>query len=68
MKNKQSNWRSRKKQVDILKVLKPKALEVIEHKSDDNEKNLKYKEVFNELSNEGIGEYTTFVKKLILTI
>ena len=68
MKNKQSNWRSRKKQVDILKVLKPKALEVIEHKSGDNEKNLRYNEVFKELSNERIGEYTTFVKKLILPI
>ena len=45
-----------KKQVDILKTLKPKKLETIEDKSDDNKKHLKYKEVFNELSNERIGE------------
>ena len=57
-----------KKQVDILKALKPKELEVIEHKSGDNEKNLRYNEAFKELSNERIGEYTTFVKKLILPI
>ena len=45
-----------KKQADILKTLKPKELEAIEDKSDDNEKHFKYKEVFNELSNERICE------------
>ena len=44
-----------KKQVDTLKTLKPKTLEATEEKSNDNEKHLKYKEVFNELSNERIG-------------
>ena len=45
-----------KRKVDILKTLKPKKLGTIEDKSDDNKKHLKYKEVFNELSNERIGE------------
>ena len=45
-----------KKQVDALKTLKPKKLKATEGKSDDNEKHLKYKEVFNELFNERIGE------------
>ena len=45
-----------KKQVDIFKTLKPKELKAIEGKSDDNEKRLKYKEVFNKLSHERIGE------------
>ena len=44
----------KEKQVDILKTLKPKELEAIEDKSDDNEKHLKYKGVFNVLSNERI--------------
>ena len=35
-----------------LEAIKPKELEEIEDKSDDNEKNLKYNDVFNELSNE----------------
>ena len=50
------------------KTLTPKEQEIIEDKSDDNEKNLKYKEIFNELSNEKMGEITTLVEKLILTI
>ena len=37
-------------------TLKPKELKAIEGKSDDNEKRLKYKEVFNKLSHERIGE------------
>ena len=44
-----------KKQLDTLKSLKPKILEATEGKSNDNEKHWKYKEVFNELSNERIG-------------
>ena len=36
-------------------TLKPKELKAIEYKSDDNEKQLKYKDVFNELSNQRIG-------------
>ena len=43
-----------KNQVDILKTLKPEELETIEVKSVVNEKHLKFKEVFNELSNERI--------------
>ena len=35
-----------------LEAIKLKELEEIEDKSDDNEKNLKYNDVFNELSNE----------------
>ena len=45
-----------KKQSDALKILKPKELKSAEDKFDDNEMHLKYKEVFNELSNERIGE------------
>ena len=45
-----------KKQFDALKILKPKELKSVEDKFDDNEMHLKYKEVFNELSNERIGE------------
>ena len=43
-----------KNQVDILKTLKPEELETTEDKSVVNEKHLKFKEVFNELSNERI--------------
>ena len=52
-----------KKQVDVLKTLKPKKLETTEDSSDDNEKHLKYEEVFNELSNDGIGEIYNIGKK-----
>ena len=52
-----------KKQVDVLKTLKPKELETTEDRSDDNEKHLKYKEVFNEPSNDGIGEIYNIGKK-----
>ena len=48
------------------KTLKPKELETIEDKSDDNEKHLKYKEVFNELSNERIGEIYNISKKVLI--
>ena len=51
---KKNYWGSRKKQVGILKTLKPKELETIKDKSDDNEKDLKYKENFNELFNKTI--------------
>ena len=52
--------------MDILKTLKPKELEIIKDKSDynDNEKHLKYKEVFNELSNEKIGEIYNISNKI----
>ena len=46
----------KKKQVDALKTLKSKERKATEDKSDDNEKHFKYKEVFNELSNERICE------------
>ena len=52
-----------KKQADILKTLKPKESQVMEDKSDDNEKHLKYKEVFNELSKEIIDEIYNICKK-----
>ena len=58
-KTNKSSFRSRKKQVDALKTLKPK-----EDKSDDNEKHLKYTEVFNELSNERIGEIYNISKEI----
>ena len=54
----------KKKQVDIWESLQPKELEVIEDKSDDNEKNLEYKKVFNELSNKRIGEIYNISKEI----
>ena len=48
----------------MLKTLKRKELEAIEDKFDDNEKHLKYKEVFNDLSNERIGEIYNISKKI----
>ena len=42
------------KQVGILKTLKPKELETTKGNSDDNEKDLKYKGGFNELSNKRV--------------
>ena len=53
-----------KKQIDILKTLMQKGLEAIENKSDDNEKQLKYKEIFNELYNERIGEIYNVSKEI----
>ena len=47
-----------------LKTLKPKELKAIEDSSDDNEKHLKYKKVFNELSNERIGEIYNIRKEI----
>ena len=41
--------------IDILKTSKPKEIEAIENKSGHKERHLKYKEVFNEVSNERIG-------------
>ena len=55
-----------KKQIDILKTLMQKGLEAIENKSDDNEKQLKYKEIFNELYNERIGEIYNVSKEINL--
>ena len=52
------------KQVDTLKTLKSKELEATEGKFDDNQKHLKYKEVFNELSNERIGEIYNIGKEI----
>ena len=53
------------KQVDALKTLKPKELEATEdNKPDDNEKLLKYKYIFYELSNEGIGEIYNISKQI----
>ena len=54
----------KKKQVDALKTLKSKERKATEDKSDDNEKHFKYKEVFNELSNESIGEIYNISKKI----
>ena len=46
-----------KKQVKTLGDLKPKELEQIkDNKSDNNEKISKYKDIFNELSNERMDE------------
>ena len=47
----------RKKQIDALNTLKPKETKVInDNKFDDKEKSLKYKEIYDELSNQRIGE------------
>ena len=54
----------KKKQVDALKTLKSKERKATEDKSDDNEKHFKYKEVFNELSNESICEIYNISKKI----
>ena len=54
-----------KKQDDALMTLKPKEIQAIkDNKSDDNKKLLKYKEVFNELSNERIGEIYNMSKQI----
>ena len=46
------------------KTLTPKEQEIIEDKSDDNEKNLKYKEIFSELSNEKMGEIYSISREI----
>ena len=53
-----------KKQVNISNTLKPKELKAIEDKSDHNERHLKCKEVFNELSNERINEIYSISKEI----
>ena len=53
-----------KKQVDALNTLKP----IKDKKSNDNKKLLKYKEIFEELSNERRVKYKTWVTILILII
>ena len=47
-----------------MKTLKPRKLEPIEDKSDDNKKHLKYIKIFNELSNEKIGEIYNISKEI----
>ena len=44
--------------------MKPKELEATEDKSEDNEKNLEYKKVFNELSNKRIGDIYNISKEI----
>ena len=51
----------RKKQVEALNTLKPKKLQ---DQSDDNEKHLEYKKVFDELSNEIIVEIYNISKEI----
>ena len=47
----------RKKQIDALNTLKPKETKAInDNKFDDKEKSLKYKEIYDELANQRIGE------------
>ena len=47
-----------------MKTLSPKELEANKgNKSDDKEKLLKYREIFNELPNEGIGEIYNISKQ-----
>ena len=58
------NWWSRKKQLDALKNFKTKRVKTVEDKFDDKEKHFKYKEVFNELSNERIGEIYKISKEI----
>ena len=59
-----------KKQIDVLiNTLKPNELEAIKDKKpDDNEKSLKYKEFFDELSSERIGEIYNMGKEISLII
>ena len=59
-----------KKQIDVLiNTLKPNELEAIKDKKpDDNEKSLKYKELFDELSSERIGEIYNMGKEISLII
>ena len=66
MKNKQKPLKIRgKKQINALEALKPKELEVIKgNKSDGNENPLKYKEIFEELSNKRINEIQNMGKKI----
>ena len=65
MKNNKNNWTSRKKQIDALNTLKIKELEAIkDNKSDDNQKLLKYKDIFNKLSNERMGEIHNIGKQI----
>ena len=65
MKNKQKQFKIKeKKQVDTLKTIKPKELEAIEDKSDDNETHLKHKKVFNELSSERVDEIYNITKEI----
>ena len=54
-------------QVNILKTVKPKDLETVEGRSDVNEKRLKYKEDFNELSNKRIREIYNTSKEINFT-
>ena len=55
------------KQIHVLEALKPEEVKAIEYKSDDNQKHLKYKEVFNELFNERIVETYNISKEIYLT-
>ena len=66
MKNKQKPLKIRgKKQINALEALKPKELEVIkDNKSDGNENPLKYKEIFEELSNKRINEIQNMGKEI----
>ena len=59
-----------KKQIDVLiNTLKPNELEAIKDKKpDDNEKSLKYKELFDDLSSERIGEIYNMGKEISLII
>ena len=54
-----------KKQIDALNTLKPKEQEAInENESVDSEKLLNYKEIFDELSNERMGEIHNIGKQI----
>ena len=53
-----------KEKIDALDALKPKELKAIGDKFHDNEKHLKEKEVFNEISNEMIGWIYNISKEL----
>ena len=50
--------------MDALEALKLIQLKAIKYKSDDNEKHLKYIEVFNELSNKRVGEIYNISKEI----
>ena len=65
LKNQKKFEDQEEKQIDALKTLKPKELEPNkDNKSDNNKKLLKYKEIFDDLSNGRIGKILNMSKQI----
>ena len=65
LKNKKKFEDQEEKQIDALKTLKPKELEPNkDNNSDNNKKLLKYKEIFDDLSNGRIGKILNMSKQI----